>query len=79
MSDPNRDTPRAQAGAEEAAATGPSTGIKPATPSSHHNKVKPLYSQMNEQLGTLCKQQRKSYFLGYSGTDPIQLIGTTQV
>lgn len=77
MSDPSRDTPRAQAGAEEAAATVPSTGIKPATPSPHPNEVEPLYSQINAQLGTLCKQWQKPYFLGYSGTDHIQLIGTT--
>lgn len=79
VSDPNRDTPRAQGGAEEAAATCTSTGIKPVTPSPRHSKVEPFCSLINAQLGTLCKQWQKSYFLGYSGTDHIQLIGTNQV
>lgn len=79
VSDPSRDTPRAQVGAGEAAATSTITRVKQAIPSPGHDKVEPLYCQIKAQMETLCKQWQKYYFLGYNVTDHTQLIGTAQI
>ena len=65
----SRTIPRAEAGAGEAAVTGPSAGVKPVTPSSGQGDVEPLHGWVSAQLGALYKQSQKSYFLGYGGSD----------
>jgi len=45
--------PRAEAGAGEAAVTGPGAGVKPVTPSSGHGEAEPLHCPVSAQMGHL--------------------------
>ena len=57
---PSGTTPRAEAGTGKAAVTGPSAGIKPATPSLGHGEAEPLHCRVSAKPGVLCKQAKQS-------------------